>query len=157
MIKYLSKPNSIEEYIDFEKDSLDLLFWVGGRLKPFIFIKNRYQWLLFQIYLEIGYYRIALTLGKISNQKSITAYAVAFLPDSKDYEKYPLSFSGYGFHKTPAIANTNSFFLYKNICQYNALVNGLYTIGVTTRDWISEVENVKFELAVFKELQSLSC
>jgi hypothetical protein len=154
MFKYSSQPSSIEEYIEFEKNSLELIFWVGWRLKPFIMIKGRYQWLLFQISLEIGYYRIALTLGKMANQKSITGYAVAFMPGSKDYEKYPLSALGYGFHRTPAIANTNSFFLYKNICHYHALMNGLYTIGVTTRDWSSEVENAKFELAVLKELVS---
>ncbi len=151
-----SSPKSIEEYIQSEKGSLELLFWAGGKLRPFIIRKNHYQWVLFPVFLQPSYCRLALELKPSPNLRHVTAYAILFSPGSKAYEKYPLSFIGLGFHDTPAMASQNSFLLYRNLSEFTTHISGTYTIGVTTRDWNADVENVNFEVALLRKYKSFS-
>lgn len=143
--------DSIEDYIQSTSSSLDLVFWCGGTLKPFLFVKNKYQWILFPVQLFVGYYRIVLVSTSTTQIRPVTAYAVIFSPGTKTYENYPISSLGYGFHMTPAIAVSNSFFIFRNVCRFGTQSNDIHTLGVTTRDWVSEVEQVKFEVALFRE------
>jgi len=124
--------------------------WAGGKLKPFQLVTRRYQWILFPINLQPGYYRIALTLTSIPQDKTVTAYAIAFLPGEKDLNKYPLSSIGFGFHMTPAIAARDLFETHRNVTNFETTASGIYNIAVTTRDWSAEVEKVTFEVALFK-------
>ena len=142
---------SIEDYIQSNGDSLDLVFWCGDTLKPFLFVKNKYQWILFPVQLSVGYYRIVLVSTSTAQIRPVTAYSVIFTPETKTYENYPISPLGYGFHMTPAIAVSNSFFIFRNVCRFGTQFIDIHTLGVTTRDWVAEVEQVKFEVALFKE------
>jgi len=143
--------NPIEKYIQSTVDSLDLVFWCGGTLKPFIFKKNKYQWILLPVQLHVAYYRIVLMSYLAALTRPITAYSVIFSPGTKTYENYPLSPLGYGFHMTPAIAVSNTFFVFKNVCRFGTQSDAIHTLGVTTRDWVATVEQVRFEVALFKE------
>ena len=103
----LPEPKSIEEYIEYSQNTYDLILWGGGKLKVYLMIKARYQWVLFPDFLQPAYYRIALILPSFPKIKPVTAYAIAFPPNAKHIEKYPLSPLGYGFHIPPAIASRN--------------------------------------------------
>ena len=146
----LPEPKSVEEYIQYSQDVYDLLLWGGGKLKAYNLMKTRYQWVLFPILLQSGYYRIALALASFPKIKPVTAYAVAFLPDAKNIENYPLSPLGFGFHITPAIASKNRFEIRRNTTRFSSTLAGVHTLAVTTRDWFVEVEEVIFEVALFK-------
>ncbi|HEY60739.1 MAG TPA: hypothetical protein G4N92_08685 [Anaerolineae bacterium] len=144
-------PRTIEDYIKLKDDSCDWIIWLGGRLKPFLMTENKYQWVLFPIELEPGYYQIALMINPPLNSKPISAYAVAFPPDATIYDSCPIKYAGLGFHTTPAIASGNTFMIVRNVCKFNTIYKGVHTIGVTTRDWVSDVEKVSFEFTVLKE------
>jgi hypothetical protein len=146
----IPEPRSIEEYIQYSQQTHDLFLWGGGKLKTYNLIKTHYQWVLFPIFLNSGYYRIALVLLSFPRVKPVTAYAVAFPPDAKNIEKYPLSPIGFGFHITPAVASKNRFEIRRNTTDFATPLSGVYTIAVTTRDWFAEVEEVIFEVALFK-------
>ena len=146
----LPEPKSIEEYIEYSQNTYDLILWGGGKLKVYQMIKARYQWVLFPAFLQPAYYRIALILLSIPKIKPVTGYAVAFPPDAKNIENYPLSSLGFGFHITPAIASRNPFNIRQNITDFDTPLTGIHTIAVTTRDWFAEVENVIFEVALLK-------
>jgi len=146
----LSEPKSVEEYIRYSQDNYDLILWGGGKLQPYNLIKTKYQWIFFPVFLQSGYYRIALVLLSFPKIKPVTAYAVAFPPDTKNIENYPLSPLGFGFHITPATASKNRFEIRRNTTDFASPLTGIHTIAVTTRDWFVEVENVIFEVALFK-------
>jgi hypothetical protein len=146
----LQEPRSIEEYFNYSHDTHDLILWGGGKLKAYNLIKTHYQWVTFPIFLKSGYYRIALVLLSFPRVRPVTAYAVAFPPDAKNIEKYPLSPLGFGFHITPAVASKNRFEIRRNTTDFATPLTGVYTVAVTTRDWFSEVEEVIFEVALFK-------
>jgi hypothetical protein len=146
----LPEPSSIEEYINYSQNNHDLILWGGGKLKAYNLIKTHYQWIFFPIFLHSGYYRIALILLTFPRVRPVTAYAVAFPPDAKNIEKYPLSPLGFGFHITPAVASKNRFEIRRNTTDFATPLTGKYTVAVTTRDWFSEVEEVIFEVALFK-------
>jgi hypothetical protein len=146
----IPEPTSIEEYIQYSQQTHDLFLWGGGKLKTYNLIKTHYQWVIFPIYLNSGYYRIALVLLSFPRVKPVTAYAVAFPPDAKNIEKYPLSPLGFGFHITPAVASKKRFEIRRNTTDFATPLSGEYLVAVTTRDWFAEVEEVIFEVALFK-------
>jgi hypothetical protein len=146
----LPEPRSVEEYIDYSQNTHHLILWGGGKLKTYNLIKTLYQWVFFPIFLHSGYYRIALVLLSFPRVKPVTAYAVAFPPDAKNIEKYPLSPLGFGFHITPAVASKNRFEIRRNTTDFATPLTGVYTVAVTTRDWFAEVEDVIFEVALLK-------
>ena len=146
----LSEPKSVEEYIQYSQSNYDLVLWGGGKLKVYNLMKTHYQWVFFPVFLQSGYYRIALLLLSFPKIKPVTAYAIAFPPDAKNIENYPLSPLGFGFHITPAIASKNRFEIRRNTTDFATPLTGIHTVAVTTRDWFAEVEDVIFEVALFK-------
>jgi len=146
----IPEPKSVEEYIQYSQDTYDLVLWGGGKLKAYDLMKTHYRWVFFPVFLSSGYYRIALVLLSFPKIKPVTAYAVAFPPDAKNIENYPLSPLGFGFHITPAIASKNRFEIRRNTTRFVTPLTGIYTVAVTTRDFFDEVENVIFEVALFK-------
>ena len=146
----LTEPKSVEEYIQYSQSNYDLVLWGGGKLKVYNLMKTHYQWVFFPVFLQSGYYRIALLLLSFPKIKPVTAYAIAFPPDAKNIENYPLSPLGFGFHITPAIASKNRFEIRRNTTDFATPLTGIHTVAVTTRDWFAEVEDVIFEVALFK-------
>jgi hypothetical protein len=146
----IPEPRTIEEYVIYSQNSHDLALWGVGKLKIYNLIKTHYQWIFFPIFLQSGYYRIALILLTFPKVRPVTAYAVAFPPDAKNIEKYPLSPLGFGFHFTPAVASKNRFEIRRNTTDFATPLTGVYTVAVTTRDWFAEVEDVIFEVALLK-------
>jgi len=146
----LSEPKSVEEYIQYSQSNYDLVLWGGGKLKVYNLMKTHYQWVFFPVFLQSGYFRIALGLLSFPKIKPVTAYAIAFPPDAKNIENYPLSPLGFGFHITPAIASKNRFEIRRNTTDFATPLTGIHTVAVTTRDWFAEVEDVIFEVALFK-------
>jgi hypothetical protein len=146
----IPEPKSVEEYIPYSQDQYDLVLWGGGKLRPYDLLKSHYKWIFFPITIKAGYYRIALVLLTFPKIKPVTAYAVAFPPDARNMESYPLSPIGFGFHITPAIASKNRFEIRRNTTRFATQMSGMHTVAVTTRDWFAEVEEVIFEVALFK-------
>ena len=146
----LPEPKSVEEYIQYSQNTYDLILWGGGKLKAYNLMKTHYRWVFFPVFLQSGYYRIALLLLSFPKIKPVTAYAVAFPPDVKNIENYPLSPLGFGFHITPAIASKNRFEIRRNTTNFATPLTGIHTVAVTTRDWFAEVEEVIFEVALLK-------
>jgi hypothetical protein len=144
------EPRTVEEYIAYCQDQYDLILWGGGKLRPYNLMKSHYKWIFFPILLQPGYYRIALVLLTFPKIKPVTAYAVAFPPDAKNIEDYPLSPIGFGFHITPAMASKNRFEIRRNTTRLATPLSGMHTVAVTSRDWFAEVEDVIFEVALFK-------
>jgi hypothetical protein len=144
------EPRTVEEYIAYCQDQYDLILWGGGKLRPYNLMKSHYKWIFFPILLQPGYYRIALVLLTFPKIKPVTAYAVAFPPDAKNIEDYPLSPIGFGFHITPAMASKNRFEIRRNTTRLATPLSGIHTVAVTSRDWFAEVEDVIFEVALFK-------
>jgi len=151
MAKLLNAPQSIEDYVHSVQDSYELLIWVGAKLLPFQITQNKYQWVLFPLQLSPGYYQIVLQVHQSEDLRPVTAYAVIFSPGSKAYENYPLSFTGLGYHQTPAMTCSNSFLLVRNRVEYRTPLYGLHTLGVTTRDWIAEVSEAHFEVCMLRD------
>ena len=146
----IPEPLSVEEYIQYSQDQYDLVLHGGGKLRPYNLLKTHYNWVFFPVVLQPGYYRIALVLLTFPKIKPVTAYAVAFPPDAKKIEDYPLSPIGFGFHITPAIASKNRFEIRRNTTRFATQLSGEHTVAVTTRDWFAEVEQVAFEVALLK-------
>lgn len=146
----IPEPRSVEEYISYCQDQYDLVFWGGGKLRPYDLLKTHYNWIFFPVSLQPAYYRLALVLLSFPKVKPVTAYAVAFPPDSKNIKNYPLSPIGFGFHITPAIASKNRFEVRRNTTEFATQMSGEHTVAVTSRDWFAEVEQVIFEVALFK-------
>ena len=85
------------EYIPYCQDQYDLVLWGGGKLRPYNLVKSHYNWIFFPVFLQPGYYRIALVLLTFPKVKPVTAYAVIFLPATKNIENYPFLPSGLVF------------------------------------------------------------
>ena len=146
----IPEPRSVEEYIQYSQNEFDLVLWGGGKLRVYNLMKSLYHWVFFPVSLQSGYYRIALVLLSFPKVKPVTAYAVAFPPDAKNIENYPLSPLGFGFHITPAMASKNRFETRRNTTNFATPLTGIHTIAITTRDWFTEVEDVIFEVALLK-------
>jgi len=110
----------------------------------------QYNWIIFPVNLQPGYYQIALALLNFLKNRPVTAYAVIFPPGAKNLEKYPLSPIGFGFHITPAIASQNRFEIHRNTTRVATQLSGMHMLAVTSRDWYAEIADVGFEVALLK-------
>ena len=71
---------SLKDYIDSVKQSYTEILFTGGNLRPFILNRNEFNWVLFDIDLSPGSYRLCLMLINEWNLRPVTAYAVVFHP-----------------------------------------------------------------------------
>jgi hypothetical protein len=142
---------SLTDYIDSVKQSYSEILFTGGNLRPFILNHNEFNWVLFDIVLTPGSYRLCLMLINEWNLRPITAYAVVFPPGVKPIKHADSGQFGSGFNIPPAVSVGNTFLLSRNITDFYTRFEGTHQIGVTTKFWTSDIEDASFEVAVLQK------
>ena len=149
-----SQIHSLGDYLTFCLKNYDLTFWIGARLLPYDFKKNRCEWVLFTVNLPQGYYRLCLMLVSEWKLRPIRAYGVAFAPDEKIPKKLEIQSIGYDFKMSPAVADGNHFFLTRNVSDFQAHKDGNYRVGVTTKYWSEDAADTCFEVMLLRKRSS---
>lgn len=142
---------SLMDYIDDVKESFVPELFLGGKLHPFNLARNTYNWVLFNIDLHPGNFRLCLQLVSEWHLRPVTAYAVAFAPGEKPIKKAATGEFGFGFNITPAIASGNNFLLSRNVTDFITRFNGTHQIGVTTSFWTPDIEKTCFEVLLLRK------
>lgn len=142
---------SLTDYIDSVKQSHTPVLFVGGKLLPFHLSKNLFQWVLFDIELHPGDFRLGLLIVSEWYHRPITAFAVTYPPGEKPMRHANTGRFGSGFNIPPAVSIGNVFLLSRNITDFYTRFDGIHQVGVTTKYWTPDIENISFEVALLQK------
>lgn len=142
---------SLMDYLNDVRESYVPELFIGGKLHPFNLPGNTYDWILYDIELQPGSYRLCLHLVSEWRLRPVTAYAVALAPGVKPIREAVSGTLGYGFNITPAISIGNSFLLSRNVSDFTTRFEGNHQIGVTTSFWTPDISNTCFEVLLLRK------
>lgn len=143
--------DSLMDYIDSVNKSYTQVFYSEGILKPFLLSRNEFNWVLFDVELEPGNYRLCLRQVTEWKLRPVTAYAVVFPPGIKPIKHADSGEFGSGFNIPPAISIGNNFLFSRNLTNFTTRFHGLHQVGVTTKYWTPDVEHISFEVALLRK------
>ncbi|MBM3137931.1 MAG: hypothetical protein FJZ98_07065 [Chloroflexi bacterium] len=143
--------DSLKDYVDSVNKSYTQVLFSEGNLKPFLLNRNEYDWVLFDVDLEPGNYRLCLLQTTEWKLRPVTAYAVVFPPGMKPIKHAETGQFGSGFNILPATSIGNKFLFSRNLTDLTTRFQGLHQVGVTTKFWTPDVENISFEVALLRK------
>jgi len=147
-----SQVRSLSDYLGICKNYYDLSFWIGARLIPYDLKRNRCEWVLFNVDLSCGNYRLCLMLASEWKLRPIRAYSVAFAPGERIPKKLEIRSIGYDYGMPPVIADGNHFFLTRNVNDFQVKRDANYRVGITTMYWTADVADMCFEVMVLRKI-----
>jgi len=145
--------NSLSDYLDSVKQSYTAVLFEEGNLRPFLISKNEFDWVLFDVELTPGNYRLCLRQVSEWKLRPVTAYAVVFPPGIKPTKHADSGEFGHGFNIPPAISIGNQFFLTRNVTDFITRFEGVHQVGVTTKYWTADIEKKQFEVALLQKIR----